>query len=337
MERLYCTLSEIIDDLDLAGVKAWREDVVLDKVRSASDYIDRHFGYFIPVTATKRFDGYGGIDLWVGNLLDVTSITDDEESLLTTDYLLYPRERLWANGPYSRITLDPDATTIGVWSREDDIIQVVGQWGLYNKSAATGATVSSQDASSTALAVDDGSPIGLGAVLLIDDEQELVSGRGAATASSATLNGALDASSEQVAVSDGTQVNAGEIIKVDFEQMMVLDISGNNLLVVRGWNRTTKTTHLDTTAVNVYRTFTVQRAVNGTTAATHSSADISRYEPPEIVNYLCRQMATLMMKKAEGGYAGKTGNVELGEVFYMDEFPNAVLKEVKSTFIIPVV
>jgi hypothetical protein len=335
MDRNYCTLTELIDDLDLAGVKAWKEQQALDKIKDASDWIDRHLGAFIPVTEIRYFDGYGGIDLWVGAVLAVTTIIDDGDTLASNDYLLYPLERLWELGPYDRITVDPDAPSFAAWSHKENVISINGRWGLYERTIATGATVSAQDGTSTALVVDNGAVIGLGAVLLIDNEQEMVEDYGATTDSTATLNGALDASSEEVAVSDGAQVNVNEIIKVEFEQMKVRDISGNTLLVQRGWNGTKKVTHADTTAVYVYRTFTVKRGVNGTTAATHSSAPVSRYVPPDIVNYLCRQMSTLMLKKAQSGYAGKVGNVELGEVFYMSEFPKGVIKEIKSTFFIP--
>jgi len=36
------------------------------------------------------------------------------------------------------------------------------------------------------------------------------------------------------------------------------------------------------------------------------------------------------MRKAETGFAGKTGNVELGEVFYHNEFPEQIEKVAKN-------
>jgi hypothetical protein len=337
MDRNYCTLTELMDDLDLAGVKAWKEQQALDKIKDASDWIDRHLGEFIPVTETRKFDGFGGIDLWVGAVLAVDTIIDDGETLQASDYLLYPLGRLWELGPYARITIAPDATALSSWSHEEDIISIAARWGKYEHTIDTGTTVSAQNDSDAALVVDNGAVIGLGAVLLIDTEQELVEAYGAATDSTATLNGDLDASSEEVPVSDGTKLGINEIIKVEFEQMVVRDISGNTLLVERGWNGTKKVTHAATTAAYVYRTFTVKRAVNGTTAAAHSTANIGRYVPPDIVNYLCRQIATLMLKKAQSGYAGKIGDANLGEVFYQNEFPKSVIKQIKSTFFIPAV
>jgi hypothetical protein len=81
----------------------------------------------------------------------------------------------------------------------------------------------------------------------------------------------------------------------------------------------------------VYRTVTATRAVNGTTAAAHSTAAASRYIPPADVNWLCRQMAGLMHKKAQSGFSGKVGNAELGETFYYNEFPGQI-KEIQKNY-----
>jgi hypothetical protein len=42
-----------------------------------------------------------------------------------------------------------------------------------------------------------------------------------------------------------------------------------------------------------------------------------------------------MAQKAGASYAGKTGNVELGEVYYHSEFPKAVMKEVEREYLKP--
>jgi len=75
----------------------------------------------------------------------------------------------------------------------------------------------------------------------------------------------------------------------------------------------------------------VRRGVNGTTAAAHSTAAIYRYEVPESVNYLCRQIAGLMRAKAETGWSGKSGNAETGETFYFNEFPKQI-RDIQENF-----
>jgi hypothetical protein len=330
VNQAYCTVRDVV------GWGSKKEADLITFVRAASDHIARKIGDFVPITGTKRFDGTGGIDLTVPPLLTVTSITDDGDTLQSTDYLLYPRNRWWPDGPYTRIRIDPDATTLNAWTYEEDIVVIVGQWGLYNVLESTGATVSSQSDSATTLAVDDGSKIAPGAVLVIGSEKEFVTGTNSAvTDSTANTNEAVDASEDAIDVTDGAQLNIGEVIRIDNEQMLVNDILSNTVIVERGFNGTQRTTHNTSTDINVYRTFDVARGSNGTTAAAHTTASISKYVFPWNIQYLCKQIASLMAQKAGASYAGKTGNVELGEVYYHSEFPKDVMKEVEREYLKP--
>ena len=212
---------------------------------------------------------------------------------------------------------------------------VTGRWGLYEEAVATGATVASQTDSATSLTVDNAAGISAGANLLIESEQELVTATGAASDSTANTAEALDAEEEEIDVDNGAAVNIGEVLKINFEQMKVLDKAGNTLLVAKGWNGTSRSAHLTGQDVYVYRTFTVARGVNGTTAAAHTNKAVSRYVPPADVHYLCKQIAALMLKKAQSGFAGKVGNEATGETFYFNEFPKAVIEQIQRNYFVP--
>jgi hypothetical protein len=175
-------------------------------------------------------------------------------------------------------------------------------------------------------------------LLKLDSEMLFVSGVGSATSAVTTLTAGLDASQEEISVADGTKIKVGEIIRIGFEKMKLLDISTNDAYVARGWDKTKKVAHDGASSVDVYRTFTVARGCNGSTAASHSDTlSIERYLLPEDLNYLARQIATLMMKKAQTGYAGRAGNSENGETFYTFEFPRDAIARVKANYYIPVV
>lgn len=257
-DRTYCTLAELDDDLDLGG--NWQERAkYFIHVRAASTWLEQRVGAFTPFTAARRFDGTGTIHLQVDPLLSVTTLVNDTSTLETTDYLLYPRNKHWENGPYTRVTVDPDASNLSVWTAEEDIVVITGSWGLYSETEATGTTVASISDSATTLTPADATKIAVGMVLLVESEQ-----------------------------------------------MLVTKETSSNFTVVRG--------------------------ANGTTAAAHTSAAISRYVPPWDVNFFVRQVASLMKKKADSKYAGKTGNVAIGEVFYHDEFPSKPLKEIMTNY-----
>src|SRR3972149_5518329 len=70
MDRLYCTLAEVLGDLELNGVKS--EKKLMDFIRAASLVIDNRGGWFIPTTEARRFAGNGQADLWGDPLLAIT-------------------------------------------------------------------------------------------------------------------------------------------------------------------------------------------------------------------------------------------------------------------------
>lgn len=318
-------------DLDLPGGDV---SALMRHIRAASKTIVQEIGMFIPFTAARRFDGNGKDFMFIPDLLEVTTIVDDDDTYATTDYLLYPRNRLWENGPYAQIGHDPDGDYV-IWTAERDIIVITGRWGKWEKSESTTAAIGTggQASDATTLLATNGSKICPGMVLLIDSEQELVTGYSTPTTGVTTTSEDLDTSEEEITVADGTKVYAGEIIRVNFEQMKVLDVQANTLYVRRGWNNTAKATHTSSANVDAYRTFTVEREVNGTSSAAHTAATtIYRYTVPDDINFLAREIATLMLKKSQGGFAGKTGNAELGEVYYHDAFPRFDLERLRAHY-----
>ena len=105
----------------------------------------------------------------------------------------------------------------------------------------------------------------------------------------ATLNEALDTSETGVDVSDGTVLAVGQTILIDSEQMYVTAISTNTL--------------------------TVERAVNGTTAASHlTAATIQRYRYPRQVVTATLMMVSRWWKRKDDAFAQQLGSPDLGIV-----------------------
>jgi len=227
------------------------------------------------------------------------------------------------NTAFTRLGIDEDATELGYWTHQRRAVSVAGRWGKYEESIATGATTTQADGATTSLLASSGANISPGAVLLVESEQELVEATGAATDSTANCE-EITASDDNFICSDGALVNVGEVLKVEFEQMKLLDKAGNRLYVARQWNGTKRAAHSTGLDIYVYRTFTVKRGVNGTTAASHSAKAISRYIPPYDVGSLCIMLAALQRKMADTNYAGRAGNAELGEAFYYKMFPKEI-------------
>ncbi len=337
--QIFCTLDDLITDLESPGGDVTR---MMQAIKDASDYLQKEIGWFIPVTQTVKRNGLGDTKLFLPALLAATAIVNDDDTLVANvDYLLRPDPPHWMNGPYTWLEVGPDATLLSGWYEAENGVQVTGRWGLYEKSVALTATVADtaqQSDSQGTLKVNDGSQVSPGMVLLLGSEQELVTGYGSPTASVTALNGLVDANTEEITVDDASLINVGEVFRVDFEQFKCRDrnTTTEKVHVYRGWNKTNRVQHLDNAAVDAYRTFNVDRACNGTTAAAHLiNAAISRYDPPDDVRFLAREIATLMLNKAKSGYAGKSGNEQTGTTFYNDAFPRFDIDRVKEAYYLP--
>jgi hypothetical protein len=336
--QLFCSVADLIADMQTPGAD---EAGLLQRVREASDYVQKRLGWFIPVTMTRTLHGHGSKRLFVPPLLWITSIVDyNGGTLAASDYIALPEAGFWPNGPHARLNVAPLATHLGAWADRDDGVAITGGWGLYNLTRSAGALVkdaTKQAAGATTLTVDNGGKLSPGKVLLIESEQELITAWGTPSDSTAHLNGAIGAGDFEITLTDASLVNIGEIIRVGFEQMRVLDriTATNKLYVKRGWNGTQAVSHATATGVDAYRTLTVERGVNGTTAADHlTDTAISRYAVPDDVLFLTKEIATLMLGKAGSGYQGRTGS-DQGVIFYHDAFPKSDLERLQELYRIP--
>jgi hypothetical protein len=314
------------------------DDTLTRFILPASQYIAQEIGSFLPVLETVKVFSDDD-ELLTPPILRLTgNLDNDGTTVESTDVYLRATQkndrRAWPYGPYFRI--DPLELASVAWADE---VSIPAAWGLYERVEALGVTLSAeQSATAETLTVADGGKLSPGMMLKIGDEMQFVRETGAPTAAVTTLGAAMDASEEEITLASGALVKVGEIIRVDFERLKVLDIAGNKVYVTRGWQRTKKASHTSGTAVDVYRAYQVRRACNGTSAAIQASAAaISRFVVPEDVHYLTRQITTLMSKKAATGYAGRAGNPESGESYFMYEFPREAIERVKKNYYVPAV
>lgn len=318
--QIYCTLQELADDLADAG----NEANLYSYIQAASKHIQRAIGNFIPITEARVFGAERGLDLWVDPLLAITTITSD--AVTVSDYLLFPRSKLWDNGPYVRIHQD------GSWS--DDDVDITGKWGLYEETEALGITGSQAAADTADIALTDGSKLAVGMVILIESEQEMITSMGSPTLATSQTSGTSTAAAVELGVDNGAEFKAGETIRIGTEDIFIQAIATNTLSVKRGWNGTTAAAHSVDTAIYRYLTFNTTRGVNGTTAAIHSSKAISRMIVPQDVNYLCRQIAGRMRAMARSHFRGALGNSPRPEMEPEDEIP-ALINKIKANYRIP--
>ncbi len=309
--QIYCTALEMIQDMKLDGFDA----SVIEHIEAASRTVEHDVGKFIPSLETRSFKGHCGHLSPIGPVISISKILNDDVEV--TLFSLLPDVPLWEDGPYLKVDADV------YWGES---VEITGLWAKYSRVKALGISASLALAA-TELTVTDGSLLCPGMVLLIDAEQVLVlEGIGsvkspAPIAAVSTISVANIASEEIINVTNGAEFHAGETLQIGVEDLFIRKISGNQLYVSRGWNNTPASDQLAGAAISVYRTFLVDRGMNGTIDAEHTDAALQRYMPPEDVNYLCRQIAGLMHKKASSGFIGRIGDATSGEGGYFSEFP----------------
>lgn len=325
MTRPLCTVAEIISDLKIQG----DDTTLLGRIEQASQFIERKFGNFIPLTEKRTVDGRGTRTLFTDPLLSVTSLLEDGSALQPAAYLLYSlkgNNPLWSNGPYTRIKHENESS----WLHDQANIEITGHWGMYEETEDLGITASQTDVVKT-ITVTDGSILSPGMVLLIESESELVTAPYSPTALVSLVNGAVDAVTQEITIDNGAEVNPGEVICIAHEDMRILRVAGNVLLVDRQWNNTPAEAHVDDSSISVYRTYSVKRGVNGTTAAAHTNKSVLRYVVPSDINGLARKIACLKVKIAETQFSGKAGSNEMGEAFYYKEYPSEI-EDIRSNY-----
>jgi hypothetical protein len=336
IKQVFCTVAQIAADMKDGS----DETRLYQSALEASRFLSEEIGWFIPVTQTTQMRGTGRDYLYpYPPILALTgSITNDGNTLTESTDFVFMR-RMWANGPYLGIERLSDAPNFSAWYDGDpDSVQIPAQVGLYNATALLSATVADatgQTDSQLTLKVSDGSQVSPAMTLLLGTEQELVTGWSSPTESVTTLGAAVAITDDVITLANASLVNKGEVLRAGFEQMKVRDLrtSNNTASVIRSWNGTTKSAHLSGAAVDVYRTVTVERALNGTTAAAHAlSSALYRYQVPDDILFLAKEIATLMANKAGSGYQGKVGRSDIGEVFYNDAFPQYDIERVKQNY-----
>jgi len=311
-----------------ANISGSQFNPVIDRViEAASRDVDRWTRrHFLPKTQTRlyrwpqRRPGLANV-LWLDqDLLSVSTLQTQAQNTSPTtissaDYFLEPNNpEPDGNTRYNRIEIDLSSTAaFESGDTPQRSISVAGSWGWGNTTASAGTVDDSGGISSsdTALIVSDASTIDVGDTLLIDSEQIFVADRAFAARGSILLNmgSNLAATNATVTVTlDGSHgIVAGEIIRLDSEQMYVVSVSTNDLTVIRAWDGSVLAAHNDDVACHVNRTLTIERGLNGTTAASHSdSASITRYLPDADVVRWCLAEALSTYHQEHAGWARTT-------------------------------
>ena len=276
MTNAYCDLATLKSGGALNITGAAHDARLLALLEESSRWIDAYCNrHFYLLHATRRFDGGGGRQLQVPDLVGVTSLKTFKggegresgnpagsgagvgvgEIWGADDYRLYPLNaepgQPWGR-PYTRLLVNPDSSAKSRFPQGSATVEIAGKWGFQEVTADSGTVIK------------DNSPIGP------SDTRLMVKAATAGNAGTVT-------------------VSAGHTLAVGEEQLYVTGQSGQ-----------------------MEAELTVQRGVNGTVAASHDAgAAVAVYRYPTAVAEACLQLASQLWNDrgytpiAAGG--GRTG------------------------------
>lgn len=318
----YCTREEVKQALDVKQTA--RNDSQVDRAcASATQAIEGLcHRVFYPTFATKHVDwpnfqyAYPW-RVWLDRA-ELADVTATVPIVLTGSDTIPSANIFWGNPrrnspPYTYLELNRStSSSFGHSSTPQRDITITGVFG-YNIDTKPGGPLAAAvtDTTSTTITVSDGSLVGVGDQLLVDSERLVVTGRSNVTSSQtqqSTGAGTADDSDVTLAVTTGSAFHVGEVVQLDSERMLVVDVTGNNLTVIRAWDGTVLATHSGAT-VYVSRNLTVVRGSQGTTAAAHSNAaPVSVHAAPSLIKQLAVAEAVMRLTQEAGAYASAQGS-----------------------------
>ena len=185
--NLYATIPEIAQML--SGRTRMQDDDrdLLERVHNAvCRKVDEHCNrQFYEETATRHFDGQGGIAMWVPDLTAITALAFDEDAdavyevelVEGTDFELirYGHRFPYDTLPKTMIVLKPTSPTVSAFPLDANSVEIEAVWGYPVTREILGCSVAAdQDDSQLTVTLDDARRVARGMSIEIGTEQQYV-------------------------------------------------------------------------------------------------------------------------------------------------------------------
>ncbi len=244
------------------------------------------------------------------DLLSSTAIVNGDSTTIVGANTFYNPQ---SGPPFTAIEVNRGTSSyFTAGSTNQRAVAITGLWGHSNVEALAGTVTEPLDTTETGV---DGTAmpyVGVGSLIRVDSERMLVTGKSwLTTGQTATL--AASNAAQTLTVSDSTAFIAGDLLLIESERVAVLDIAGSTLIVRRAQDGSPLAAHAGAT-IYAQRSLTVERAVAGTTAATHlTSAPAYVWQPPPLAAELNRAYAINALLQRQSGYGRIEGENRPGE------------------------
>lgn len=322
MGAWYTTRGMVKSALEIAAT-ALTDAQVDSVIESASRSVEKGCLHriFYPLTGTAEWDWPDDrrgttYRLWFNQLglpylevVSLSSLVAGGTTIASTDYFLRPR----SGPPYTHLEIDlASSAALSAGDTHQSAILGTGVFmGCPLVETPAGALAEALDSSETAVDVTNSALTDVGAILRVDTERMIVTGRAQLdTGQDVVGTIAADRAVVSVTVASGAALHVGEVVLIDSEYMLIVDIAGNVLTVKRAVDGSVLAAHTNA-SIFAPRTLTVERGALGTTAAAHdTAATLVRHVVPGPVEELTIAEAVNRLLGRQSGWARTIGNGE---------------------------
>lgn len=318
----YATREQIKDSLEIAH-SAW-SNALIDRnleasSRSIEGFLHRRF-YPELRTIKKDWPNYQLAPTWQlwlesEEIIRLDTLTSGGTTIPGSDRFLRRGDDR-DEPPYSLIELDlSTASAFGGGLTFQRSVSILGLFGYDDTNTSVpahgqlGGNINSSVQTLVINPLNGALNVGVGSLILIGTERIVLTNRRMSDTTQnlqTTMN--AEHSDVTVDVTDGTAFAVEEVILIDAERMRINDIAGNNLIVSRAWDGSVLAAHSANADVYALRTFTAQRGVLGSTAASHTLADSMWAHDYGIVNELCVAETVVALEQNSSAYARTVGS-----------------------------
>lgn len=295
-----------------------RSNAAIDRAiaSAATDINSMMHRRFYPEDGTKFFD-WPNYDyaypwrIWFAqyDLVTATSVTSGGQAVSLGDIFFEPANKE-ADEPYTYMELNRATNAaFGAGNTPQRDVAITGTWGYSATTMPAGALAAGTGSGDATVTVTDSAPTSPGAILLAGTERMLVTDR-VMTSTGQELQADLDLAQNAVSVTvgDGTKFFYSEILLIDSERVLVTDIAGNTLTVLRGFDGSTVAAHTSGATIYAPRLLTVSRGALGTTAASHNLGDaVTRFTFPGLITDLAVALSVNSVLQGSSGYSRIVG------------------------------
>lgn len=253
--------------------------------------------------------------LWLdGNdLISVSAIVVAGTALTAGEYFLR-RSDDRDEPPYTHVEINlATSAAFDSGTTHQRQIAITGVYGGNDTAAPAGVLDGLINSSVTTVNVTNSAAMGVGDLVKVDSEYLLVTDKAMVdTGVNIDAADSLLASKSDVSITMSTTTKApavDETILIGSERMLVVDVAGSVLTVVRAYDGTVLATHAGSADIYAPRALTVTRGAVGSTAASHAdTAALTRHVPPPLVRDLSTAYALNQVLQETSGYARVAGS-----------------------------